>query len=266
MTGTRGKATEAKGTGETEQSCSQPDLQELIRATPRCLLNPVRFFVSWQGCLTLVYSGFPPALAQLKRTVRGSFEALPPENPGSKWPKTTLGCVKDGKRLTPAQLETLDHICQECSAALALDGHTMVEVDVLSVVVYQCRSLERLVSQWATPLAAVEGSSSLDERAPEGEEVARVAQVVAQAAEKDYWVSVSKDGNREPHYRGTYIGTTLVHPLQCTRPSETARIPSASSLPKILALFEQRVQEALPGMYAFFKQDSLHVTLQAIVG
>lgn len=30
-------------------------LEQLIAATPACLLRPLRFFVSWQGVLTLAY-------------------------------------------------------------------------------------------------------------------------------------------------------------------------------------------------------------------
>mmetsp|Transcript_14691 Transcript_14691/g.37746 ORF Transcript_14691/g.37746 Transcript_14691/m.37746 type:complete len:263 (+) Transcript_14691:272-1060(+) len=242
------------------------DLQALIAATPRCLLNPVRFFVSWNGVLTLVYSGFPPALVKLKAAMRGSFEALPTENPGSKWPKTTLGCVKDGKRLTPSELETLNAICAECSAALGLESDTLVEVDVLSMVLYQCRSLERRVSEWRTPLAAASGRGGVDEAAPAAEEVARVADVVKQAEGENYWFAASRDGNREAHYRGTYIGATLVHPLQCTHSRDTHRHASAAALPGLLAGFQAKVEAAMPGMYAFFAPESLHVTLQALVG
>ncbi len=31
------------------------NLEQLIAATPACLLRPLRFFVSWQGVLTLAY-------------------------------------------------------------------------------------------------------------------------------------------------------------------------------------------------------------------
>ena len=51
-------------------------------------------------------------LVQLKQAVSAMHPSLPRENPGSKWPKTSLGAVKDRRRLTPAQLETLITICK----------------------------------------------------------------------------------------------------------------------------------------------------------
>lgn len=39
------------------------------------------------------------------------YSGLPPENPGSRWPKTTLGCLRDGARLAPDQLAALNRIC-----------------------------------------------------------------------------------------------------------------------------------------------------------
>ncbi len=32
---------------------------------------------------------------------------------GSKWPKTSIGCLRDGRRLTPEQLATLCRICRQ---------------------------------------------------------------------------------------------------------------------------------------------------------
>lgn len=57
-------------------------------------------------------SGFPRALLDLKDALAGTCKGLPPENPGSKWPKTTLGALRDGTRLTPEQLQQLNAICK----------------------------------------------------------------------------------------------------------------------------------------------------------
>ena len=109
---------------------------EFSRQSSPCTLQPKRFFVSWQGVLTLAYryllfgrllyaallsawreacracSGFPPPLVQLKRALGEAYGGqIPNENPGSRWPKTSLGCLKEGKRLTPDQLATLIKLC-----------------------------------------------------------------------------------------------------------------------------------------------------------
>ena len=38
--------------------------------------------------------------------------ALKAENPGSRWPKTTLAALRDRARLTPEQLQQLNGICR----------------------------------------------------------------------------------------------------------------------------------------------------------
>lgn len=57
-------------------------------------------------------SGFPPQLELLKEELISISGALPMENPGSRWPKTTLGALKDDVRLTPDQLTQLTEICK----------------------------------------------------------------------------------------------------------------------------------------------------------
>ncbi len=59
-----------------------------------------------------VCRGFPPALVNLKQQLSEHHPTLPKENPGSRWPKTSLGALKDGTRLTPDQLNTLLAICR----------------------------------------------------------------------------------------------------------------------------------------------------------
>lgn len=61
---------------------------------------------------TSARSGFPKALVDLKGALVANCAALPPESPGSKWPKTTLGALRDGVRLTPEQLQQLNAICK----------------------------------------------------------------------------------------------------------------------------------------------------------
>ena len=57
-------------------------------------------------------SGFTGALVDLKSRLSAAHPCLPPENPGSRWPKMTLGCLRDGRRLTPDQLALLRRLCR----------------------------------------------------------------------------------------------------------------------------------------------------------
>jgi hypothetical protein len=56
--------------------------------------------------------GFSPVLCQLKQRLSHTYPSLPKENPGSRWPKTSLAALKDNQRLTPDQLERLVAICK----------------------------------------------------------------------------------------------------------------------------------------------------------
>ena len=86
-------------------------IQELER-TPTSYIEPHAFFISWSGVLTVAYRAFTPPLAELKARITAGHPALPPEAPGSRWPKTSLGCLKDGVTLTKEQFETLNNLCK----------------------------------------------------------------------------------------------------------------------------------------------------------
>lgn len=64
---------------------------------------------------------------------------LPKENPGSKWPKTSLGAVRDGKRLTPEQLELLLRICRDEGENLQSGGLKPLEVNRAALCIFECR-------------------------------------------------------------------------------------------------------------------------------
>jgi len=90
----------------------------------------------------------------------------------------------------------------------------------------------------------------VDRQQPREDDAERARRVLAEPLEEGYWFQASKDGNREAHYRGEAAGMTLV-----------SFLPRA---PARLAELRAAVEEALPGMYAFFEQASLHVTLRAL--
>ena len=67
-----------------------------------------------------------------------------------------------------------------------------------------------------------------------------------------YFFDAARDGSRESHYRGTKLGATLV-----------ARVGDV--LPSAVKRFKRRVDDALPGMYAWFDQESLHCTVRGLM-
>ena len=234
-----------------------------------CELRPKAFFVAWSGVMTLAWEGFPPAMASLKRRIARAFPALSPEKPGSRWAKTTLGCLKEGARLTPAELASLVDLCERFGerfgkiAATPGEGAEegvegvaaspgCVPVDGLSVVLFQCRSLERVLSEHVVSFR--NDGIVRDRDRPSRDETAVVDAVLRESSREcleKYWPLAARDGGREPHYRDDKFGATLVARLR--RP------------PRAVAEFRAAVDAALPGMYAWFHDDSLHVTLRGLV-
>ena len=199
--------------------------------------------------LTLAFAGFPPALESLKAALDAHHGgALPAENPGSRWPKSSLGCLVDGRRLTPAELQTLRGICAAHQAAL--QAAPPLEVAQLQLVLFGCRSLERRVACQRLPL-----SPPLDAAPPSPAAAAAAAATLAEFEPQRlqaYWADVARDGSRETHYRGAARGATLVAPLHAAYTAQ-------------LAKFRKAVDAELPGAYAWFADDSLHVTVRALL-
>eukprot|EP00201_Polytomella_parva_P012198 CAMPEP_0175066552 /NCGR_PEP_ID=MMETSP0052_2-20121109/16573_1 /TAXON_ID=51329 ORGANISM="Polytomella parva, Strain SAG 63-3" /NCGR_SAMPLE_ID=MMETSP0052_2 /ASSEMBLY_ACC=CAM_ASM_000194 /LENGTH=282 /DNA_ID=CAMNT_0016333269 /DNA_START=99 /DNA_END=947 /DNA_ORIENTATION=- len=280
------------------ESASKNHLSEgpvdlFCRLTPRCIIHPFRFFVSWQGVLTLAYSGFPPAILDLKHRI-ASLPGIPQEYNGSKWPKTSLACLRDNCRLTPEMYKKLNDICKEESKSLLIslgnyqefdsNGDGLV-LDSLSSVFYECRCLERRLLTHVTPL---DSSLPLDERPVSEEEHANLLRVISSADEPDYWFHVSRDGSREAHYKGSALGLTLVHELRLpermmlSKDGLEAKSTLFQSLPKsvrdsdlraavalssALQSFRQQVEtEFGSSLYTWFTHESLHVTVRSLMG
>lgn len=56
------------------------------------------------------------------------YDGLPKESPGSRWPKTSLACVQEGKRLTPQQLARLNELCRQHSGVFQAPGAVKAQV------------------------------------------------------------------------------------------------------------------------------------------
>ncbi|MEW5302617.1 MAG: hypothetical protein WDW38_008026 [Sanguina aurantia] len=248
------------------------------QASP-AVLRPLGFLVSWQGVLALAYTGWPPSLLHLKQQLNSAFASLPKESPGSLWPKTSLGALKEGARLTPQQLDTLTSICKDVSSAFQSvtrpgDGETdshIVLVDSLSMVTFECRCLERQLSSKLMMLADREPDLS----APSNTESARVQTILKEPEAPGYWFHASRDGGRESHYRGNALGVTLAHTLPFFQPAMSSLSHQAATVspPRhIIADAITTLKSAiegdpeLAGLYAWFEPTSLHVTLRGILG
>jgi hypothetical protein len=220
-------------------------VRNVVAAKPFTSVKPREFFISWSGVPTLAYQGFSPTLVSIKRELETLIPGLKQDNPGSRWPKTTLGALRDGRTLSLGEVRTLREICDELNAGIREDG--IIEVRRLSFVVSQCRSLERRLL--TLPVALAPRDLPAEDDKPSQEELDRVEATMAQFTEplERYLRFVQRDGNRESHYRTPHIESTLIFDL-------------ARQQPLYMAEFIDQVEARLPGRYSWFDRDCRHIT------
>lgn len=205
----------------------------------------------------MVYDGWPPSAVALKEAlVRHHGPSLPPENSGSRFPKTTLGALKEGQRpLDHEQLATLVDLCRKhsfgmrnCALALAVQS--------LHLTIWRHASHEVLLAKVALPLGPGEGDV-----APNEEAQGYVRQVLAEADDlKAYLPAVQRPGSVGRYRRDEGLGSSLVAFVQ---PPASGDAPESGLLGAVTA-FRADVEKLLPGLYDFFPEHALHVTVRAI--
>ena len=222
----------------------EPRLRALVRGD-RCVLRPQTYFVAWNGVLALVYDGFPPVLAGIKARLNEEDD-LPPENFGSRWPKTTLAALHDdAPPLSLPELTSLRALCEEHALQLSL----RVPVSSLSVVSYDQRGLESVRERSDVALG-----SAVDDSEPSDAERERVRGVLDEWSDLEaYLPRVNAPGSRISSYReSSPQGSTLVAFI------------GASELRELVAQFRSAVDALLPGRYAWLDVASLHCTVRAL--
>ena len=195
--------------------------------------------------LALVYAGFPPVLAGIKARLNEE-DALPPENFGSRWPKTTLAALHDdAPPLSLAELTSLRALCEEHASQLSL----RVPVSSLSFVSYDQRGLESGVTRSDVALG-----SAVDGAEPSDAERERVRGVLDEWSDLEtYLPRVNAPGSRISSYReASPQGSTLVAFI------------GTSELRELVAQFRSAVDALLPGRYAWLDDASLHCTVRAL--
>ncbi|CAB9506456.1 expressed unknown protein [Seminavis robusta] len=229
---------------------------------PACSIRPYCLFVAWNGVLTLVYEGFPPSLIQAKEIMSSSIPNLKKENFGSKWPKSTLAAVFDtAPEMTLAELTRLKDICDTYSQRIQsgnnqeekakTDSAISMDIGKISVVEYDCRSLEKLQSRVDVSLACHGHSPA----GPSDEQQAIVQSVVNEWSTdlSNYLPKVNAPGSRMTSYRQPMSGATCVTFLEMPE-----------SLRQILVEFRIAVDLEFPGRYSWLAEKSWHCTLRSL--
>ena len=270
----RSEAEDAEAAGDARMSWGfdASRVRTLIRGiVPTCRLIPSSYFIAWNGVIVLVYAGFPPPIASLKASLNDPSNGFPfrKEGFGSKWPKTTLGALRDDATpLTLEELARLRALCVEHASGLF---DLRVPLTSLSLVKYKARGLEAgperkcsVIPLTASTRAVGSSSSSitsppLHNDQPSEEEASRVSSVLSEWSDLDeYLPKVNAAGSRMSTYReASPSGSTLVSFLEL-RP--------ASELAKRLNAFRLAVEALLPARYAWLSDESLHCTVRALDG
>lgn len=219
----------------------------IARRVPATVLRPEGFFVARYGVLTLAYKGFPEPLLQLKKALAQEIEGIPPENPGSRWPKTTLAALRDDGDMEPDDIVLLREATQEGTVCLSR-RRPAIAVDFVELVELRCRSME---STGRSRVVRLEGGRG-HERVPTDHraEVVRVLDQWRRSGLSRYVPDLRRPGHRESHYRG---------PIR-----EWSLVVRARFEPDCLTPFRRAVEARLPGRYAWFESESLHVTVRGL--
>lgn len=215
-----------------------------------------QFYVSWNSVITLAYHSFSRTLLDIKNDISLKIEGLKKENPGSMWPKTTLGCLKDNAELKNDQeIHLLRRICRQKTEMLMQleESDRTMDIAELSFVTFHCRTLERRLISQPIPL---KGQVYSDDR-PSDEHVKNVIGVMAEFDEsrhEEYRPMLASNGRTiDAYYRKPHIESTLVYDLQ---PCE--------ALKKVIEDFCMSVDQNLDNRYAWFLPDSWHMTVRAL--
>tara|TARA_B100000809_G_C15077712_1_gene508485 strand:+ start:162 stop:902 length:741 start_codon:yes stop_codon:yes gene_type:complete len=226
------------------------ELRRLIARKPTTALKPKMFFIARSGVPTLAHTGWTPTLTCLKRELEEEMHWLGAEDDGSKWPKTTLGALRDtDPGLTTDELKRLRTICVASSPYLS---STLVPVHRVSLVIYECRSLEKRLKTMRLDLLGTTLRTGHDEA--DEDAMTFVDDVLApfQADDLDDYLTDLRSVQRyAAHYRDRHIEPTLIHELD------------ANTWPAI-DLFIERVEAAFPDRYIWFEPSSRHVTIRSL--
>ena len=256
----------SKTVSDTANACEIVAKGLAAAKIPSCSLSPhadCPLFVAWNGVLVFVYEGFPQSFLKAKHVIKNSIPNLKPEKFGSKWPKTTLAAVfDDSPDLSLEEMEKLKLICETYSRKIkaleALEtGSSIVNIQSLHVVEYECRSLEQLHSRVDVPLVKTGKVHTI----PSQEQRENVDTVVKEwEIVSEYLGKVNAPGSRMKSYRLSEegeegVGATCVAFLEgCL----------SRRLRQILVDFRIAIDLEFPGRYAWFAEVSLHCTLMSL--
>ncbi len=275
-TGTNTKTSSDNSNSNDNHEQQQQPIGSLISSTPAPQLIPLQPFVAWCGVLTLVYSGWPTSIVSLKKSIQSRFGGtLQPENSGSMFPKSTLGCLRDGVTLSQQQLNGLLELCSATKQRWAQHQHQHqqqqqqqqmnVSLQCASVILLSNRSLSQYIHRSDIPFltasaaaaSAAAPSTTIAAASDDTKSTAtkftpspvvveidsgssqRVTAVLSESGHANYLDCVNKPGNRATHYTAPITNqkteSTLVSFLSSGSGSASAASGGGAGLPERLS-------------------------------
>ena len=216
-----------------------------------------QFFLSFNSVMTLAYSSFSQTLLNVKAHVESAMHGtLRPENPGSKWPKTTLGCLIKDETPSEDEIHILRDTCSRFTEQLRAlsEDDKRAPIGELKVVVFGCRTLEKRLLSLAIRLNA---TILVDDKPPVSH-IISVQEVMAQfdaSQHRRYYRNLHPKGRTcDAYYRQEHVEATLI-----------ADVCLSDKVKNIINAFTAEVDTGLPGLYEWFDQSSWHLTVRALV-
>jgi len=235
-------------------------IQDIAKEYGPTSVEAKEFFISYNSVPTLAYQGFSQTLLGIKAGIGQRIRGIKAENPGSKWPKTSLGALENGKSISREGAKTLRTICDEQNDKLIKlpRDDRLMSIEQLQIVIFQCRSLEKRLATIPVPLCGLPASKDTP---PDWhlEQVQNVMDQFSRDSLDQYYLCLDPNfKSSEPktiaYYHKPHFEATLVFDLS-----------EKHSLHKAIDSFIDQVNRHMSNYYGWFELQSRHMTVRTLV-
>jgi len=224
-------------------------LYDLLSNENKTILKPKEFFIADCGVPVLFFQGFSNSLITIMQKVQTKVPGLKRINPVEKWPKVTLGTLRDDRTLSLNDAKALLEVCENLKIP---EESVEIKVNKLVVVLFGCRSLELRLHSGKIELRDPR-DNTVD--AASAETVKELLQRFSSEKLREYWDKyLLKEGERESYYRRYHIESTLI-----------VELPQEDNLNSLIEEFQKQVNCKVPNAYEWFAPQSRHLTLLPLV-
>eukprot|EP00762_Andalucia_godoyi_P006439 ANDGO_02930.mRNA.1 hypothetical protein ACA1_089300 len=252
------------GSSEEQQPSILQHVAQVIPLLNYHILHPHQFFISYSSVFVLAFTGFPASVIRFKEVIE-AFDAFRPENPGSKWPKCTLGYLTPGHTLTEEEFVAIQEFANQF--ANRSFGPQCIVRD-LSIVKLKHRTLENPWAMLTVPLTPLTLGGGIETALPTDEEIEHTNAVLAEslqskAAMRTYFEKRIRDKTDRDavYYAADAIPmdkeNTMVHFLHS----------GDTGLLDYIENFKAELCSAVPAVrqkYMWAPRESLHITYRAL--